>query len=112
MPFRFRWGIGDGEARAGGAGAMFLSAHSWAGRVQTRSKGMFQGIPKRNLPFELSFIKELTLRRKADRVRSFLSLNPLVLREFATGFDWALALNRVLRLAGPLSTTVGPKSTG
>jgi len=27
---------------------------------------------------------------------------------FATGFDWALALNRVLRLAGPLSITVGP----
>ena len=34
------------------------------------------------------------------------------LREFATGFDWALALNRILRLAGPLSITVGPKSTG
>jgi hypothetical protein len=56
---------------------MFLSAHSWASRVQTRSIGMFQGIPKRNLPFELSFIKELTLQRKADRVRSFLSLSPL-----------------------------------
>jgi len=23
-PFRFRWGIGDGEARAGGVGAMSL----------------------------------------------------------------------------------------
>jgi hypothetical protein len=35
-----------------------------------------------------------------------------VLREFAAGFGWALALNRVLRLAGTLSITKAPKSTG
>ena len=35
-----------------------------------------------------------------------------VLRELPTGFDWALALNPVLRLVGPLPITVGPKSTG
>ena len=73
--------------------------------------------PLAPVPAEFLTLETLVINRiKLLSVGSYFLIlySPLqrwVLREFVTGFNWALVLNRALRLAGPLVITAGPVST-